>query len=174
LPGIVKRFIDALKGESFEADVFPDFLDAFSAVFRCSVSPETLRSLPPFITFALHESRAFPHRTSPARPSSAHGEHPRPKSSGVDVAGARERSASRASPFNPPITPSVELSRYEVGVHMLQLYADMLCEANDDLMAKFSKVLSASVSGVRGSMAMLMVRSGCCICLRSVTTAWSS
>ena len=140
----MKRFIDALKGESFEADVFPDFLDAFSAVFRCSVSPETLRALPPFVSFALHESRAFPQRTSPARPSSAHGEVPRPKSSGIDA--GRDRAASRASPFNPPITPSVELSRYEVGVHMLQLYADMLCEASNDLMMKFSKAVSASVS----------------------------
>jgi beige protein homolog 1 len=129
--------------------VFPDFLDAFSAVFRCSVSPETLRSLPPFITFALHENRAFPYRTSPVRPSSSHGHESnddRPKSVG------RDRSSSRVSPFNPPITPSIELSRYEVGVNMLQLYSELLCEANNDLMSKFSKAVSTSVSGTGYSL----------------------
>ncbi|KAF2673022.1 beige/BEACH domain-containing protein [Microthyrium microscopicum] len=133
---IVKRLIDALKGESFSADVFPDFLDAFNAVFRCSISADTLRSLSMFITFAFQETRAFP---MVRRLTSRNGDrNTSPGPSG------RERSHSRPSPFNPPISPSSEVSRFEMAVQMLELYADIICEpGREEIVNRFATTVTS-------------------------------
>jgi beige protein homolog 1 len=134
--GIVKRFIEALKGESFSADVFPDFLEAFNAVFRCSISGETLRMVPLFITYALQESRALPQRASSSlrnRPQSRNGK-----------AASREPSSQHPQ-FSAPDTSSNEVSRTEVGIQMLDLLADILCEPNVDIINKFAKAVTNKV-----------------------------
>jgi hypothetical protein len=129
--------LDALKGENFSADVFPDFLEAFAAVFRCSVSAETLRSLSLFITFALQDSRAFPGRT----PRSVDLSRPSRSNSQLKTSG-RERSSSSPSPFKPPLTPSNDLSRFEIGVQMLEVFSDVLCDQDTDLVIKFSTTVT--------------------------------
>jgi hypothetical protein len=135
----VKRLIDALKAESFSADVFPDFLEAFNAVFRCSISADTLRSLALFITYALQESRAFPTRRLPSRNGDRNGHR--------TFSGGRERASSLSSttnsPFNPPITLASEVSKFEVGVQMLEIFTDTLCEpGNDDMINKFATTVT--------------------------------
>src|ERR1700753_358564 len=147
-----------MKGEIFHADVLPDFLEAFNAVFRNSISGETLRMAPLFITYALQESRAFPNRVSPTRPqqiiqqqAAQNGSRPQ---SGQGL--TRERSNSRPSPFNPPITPSREVSRAEVGIQILDVLADVLCEPGPDgieLVNRFARTVTnkVSISSLRAS-----------------------
>jgi beige protein homolog 1 len=142
--GIVKRLLDALKGESFSADVFPDFLEAFSAVFRCSISPETLRSLALFVTFALQDSRAFPHRSSKVTLISRQAQKDLNGQGAVYT--GRERSSSRPSPFNAPISPSAEVSRFEIGVQMLEVFTEVLCEPGTDIVYKFATTVTNKVS----------------------------
>jgi hypothetical protein len=140
-----------MKGEIFHADVLPDFLEAFNAVFRNSISGETLRMAPLFITYALQESRAFPNRVSPTRPPQTLQQQvvqngSRPQSS---QGGTRERSSSRPSPFNPPITPSREVPRAEVGIQILDVLADVLCEPGPEgieLVNKFARTVTNKVS----------------------------
>jgi hypothetical protein len=131
-----------LKGESFSADVFPDFLEAFSAVFKCSISPETLRSLALFVTFALQDSRAFPNRTSTIAKRNRLGPL---NGHGGPVTG-RERSASGPSPFNAPISPAMEVSRYEIGVQMLEVFTEVLCEPGTEIVYKFATTVTNKVS----------------------------
>jgi beige protein homolog 1 len=139
----VKRLLDALKGESFSADVFPDFLEAFSAVFKCSISPETLRSLALFVTFALQDSRAFPNRLSKGTLISRQA--PKDLNGQGTVYTGRERSSSRPSPFNAPISPSSEVSRFEIGVQMLEVFTEVLCEPGTDIVYKFATTVTNKV-----------------------------
>jgi hypothetical protein len=135
----VKRLIDALKAESFSADVFPDFLEAFNAVFKCSISADTLRSLALFITYALQESRAFPARRLPSRNGGEHNGH----GALGRVSSGRDRASSVNSPFNPPITSAAEVSKFEVGVQMLEIFAETLCEpGKEETINKFATTVT--------------------------------
>lgn len=138
--GIIKRLLDALKGESFTQEVFPHFLNAFKALLKCSVSSDILRSLALFITFALQESRTLVNR--PLRASS----------------GARQLKKaptqpllSHSAPSTRPMTPSLQaesekLSKKEVGVRVLEAYAAFLCDdASATEIKRFAKTVTNKV-----------------------------
>jgi hypothetical protein len=129
--GLIKRFIDALKGESFTNDIFPDFLEAFNAVFRCTVSSDTLRSVSLFITYALHEHRAFHNYAQGARPVSSAASN-----------GLKPRSGT-ASPFAPASETAAFkiIPRFEIGVRMLEDFTELLCNLDrqsEELMRRFA------------------------------------
>jgi hypothetical protein len=143
MPGIVKRLLDALKGETFSADVFPDFLEAFSALFRCNISKDNLRSLALFVTYALQDNRAFPlagsrQNKNSLRPANGHA----PNNISSELLTSTPRSNSPGQ-----ITKAAnDLSRHEVGVQVLEMFTDLLCNTSSlDPIKKFAKTVANKV-----------------------------
>lgn len=140
ITGIVKRFIDALKGETFNADVFPDFLEAFTMLFKCSLAGDNMRSLALFITYALHDGRTFPYRARNKRSATrvSNGDATRV----IDSERSTPRSLSPATPE----AGANDLSRQEIGVQILEAYSDILCDPDsDDSIKRFAKTVTNKV-----------------------------
>ncbi|KAF2086354.1 beach-domain-containing protein [Saccharata proteae CBS 121410] len=134
---IVKRLLEALKGETFNDEVFPYFLDAFRALLDCNSSPDVLRSTALFVTFSLQESRALVNR--PLRSSSSVRQLRRPITPSM-------RPLSPLNPTSPSSRPRSStlqgrnLSQSELGIRVLEIYADFLCDStNAHAIRKFAK-----------------------------------
>ncbi|KAG5983741.1 hypothetical protein E4U55_007269 [Claviceps digitariae] len=61
---IVKRLLDAMKGEAVSEDVVTHFMLAFEVLVKSNMSPEVMRSLSLFITYAFHAPVSLKSRTS--------------------------------------------------------------------------------------------------------------
>jgi beige protein homolog 1 len=134
---IIKRFLDALKGETFSVDVFPDFIEAFSALFACNMTSENLRSLALFITYAFQDNRAFPTHTTRTKKAG-----PRPSNNGPKTLDSERSTPRSLSPgYNVDLGPT--LPRYEVGVQVLEMYLDLICDPNHRRVTeKFAKTVT--------------------------------
>lgn len=132
--------LDALKGETFSEDVFPDFLEAFSTLLRCNTSAENLRSIALFVTYALQDDRAIPMRTG------------RFHKNGQRQSGNQTPVASRIDPFarrsdSPTRVQQNDLSSHEVGVRLLQMYTEFLCDTTSlEPIKKFAKTVANKVT----------------------------
>jgi hypothetical protein len=134
--------LDALKGEAFSADVFPDFLEAFAALLKSNTSKDNLRSLALFITYAIQENRAFPYRSSRSIKVSN-----RNSNGGTPMALLSEVSTPRSSSPGQPSNSGNELSRHEVGVQVLEMFTDILCDpSSNESIIKFTKTVASKVS----------------------------
>ncbi|KAL1627864.1 Beige protein-like 1 [Diplodia seriata] len=137
---IIKRLLDALKGESFTGEVFPHFLNAFKALLKCSVSSDILRSLALFITFALQESKTLVNR--PLRSSSSAKQLRRAPTQPL---------LPNSTPSTRSMTPSIQaesevLSKKELGVKILEAYAAFLCDdASATEIRRFAKTVTNKV-----------------------------
>ncbi|TLD38946.1 beach-domain-containing protein [Venturia nashicola] len=133
---VVKRMLDALKGETFSEDLFPDFLEAFSTLLRCNTSAENLRSIALFVTYALQDSRAFSLRTG------------RFLKNGQRQSGSHTPVGSRTDPFversdSPARVLQNVLSSHEVGVRLLHMYTEFLCDTTSlEPIKKFAKTVA--------------------------------
>ncbi|KAB2571271.1 Beige protein-like protein 1 [Lasiodiplodia theobromae] len=134
---IIKRLLDALKGENFTGEVFPHFLNAFKALLKCSVSSDILRSLALFITFALQENRTLVNR--PLRSGSNARQMKRAPTQPL---------LSNSSPSTRPMTPSLQtesevMPKKELGVKILEAYAAFLCDdASATEIRRFAKTVT--------------------------------
>lgn len=138
-PGIIKRFVDALKGEMFNADVFPDFLEAFMALFKCNCSGDNLRSLSLFITYALQDSRAFSYR-------SIRSKRPTLRDSNDHISRTIDSERSTPRSLSPQSELNNDLSRHEIGVQVLDAFSDVLCDAdNVEFIKRFAKTITNKV-----------------------------
>ncbi|KAF1816742.1 beach-domain-containing protein [Eremomyces bilateralis CBS 781.70] len=128
---IIKRLIEALKGERF-SEAFPDFLRAFKTLIKCNMSPEILRNLSLFITFALHDERFSLNRSrrqGARAPNALQSVTPDP---------ATPRSVS------PQDDSDIDISREEIGVRILQLYTELTCDPGSIVMLKqFSRSITS-------------------------------
>ncbi|KAG0650396.1 Beige [Hyphodiscus hymeniophilus] len=133
---IVKRFLDALKAETFSRDVFPSFMEALTTLVRCNMTAEVFRSLALFITYAYHQPTSTTSRT----PKTQHGTLP-----------ARSGTISSSGPRRPMITMlfdgkdvvSTTLTKRQVGTKVLEMYTDLLCEkGNSANIRKFAKTVT--------------------------------
>jgi hypothetical protein len=119
---VVKRLTDALKGETFTTPTFKLFLEAFKALLMINFNGENARSLSLFVTYALHDSRAsYAKRTL------------RPKASLLRLRkGTPPTSAPELTPRSNSPTPlraeSPPLSLPDLGIAILSLLADLLCD----------------------------------------------
>lgn len=137
--GVVKRLMDALKGESFSADVFPYFLEAFKVLVQCNMSGETARSLALFVTYALHDSRTFARRTLRSKSSVM---RLRSRATPSTTPGSTPRSASPI--IDPNMAPGLSLA--DLGVAILNMLAELLCdEANITDIQRFAKNVTSKV-----------------------------
>ncbi|KIW04511.1 hypothetical protein, variant [Verruconis gallopava] len=134
---MVKQLLNALKGESFSKDVFPDFLEAFTALLQCNVTGDNLRSLALFVTYAFQDSRAFPNR------SFSRGARDN-RSSPLHTLQSSAHSTPRStSPGTNNGIPMNAVTPYEVGVKVLEVMTDLLCSSSDtENIMKFAKTVS--------------------------------
>ncbi|KAK0642245.1 Beige protein-like protein 1 [Lasiodiplodia hormozganensis] len=134
---IIKRLLDALKGENFTGEVFPHFLNAFKALLKCSVSSDILRSLALFITFALQENRTLVNR--PLRSGSNARQMKRAPTQPL---------LPNSSPSTRPMTPNLQtesevMPKKELGVKILEAYAAFLCDdASATEIRRFAKTVT--------------------------------
>jgi hypothetical protein len=136
--GIVKRFIDALKGESFMQEVFPSFVEAFRTLVESSLSAEIFRSLALFITYALHRPSASASRT----PMSRHGT----TSARLSMISVKSRTPTLITSLDDKQGTNPSLTKQQVGAKILEMYADLLCEKNSTAnLKKFARTVTNKV-----------------------------
>ncbi|KAH0562402.1 hypothetical protein GP486_002903, partial [Trichoglossum hirsutum] len=121
---IVKKMIDAMKADTFSPDVFPEFMAAFKSLVSSNMSSDVLRSLSLFITYSLHRSDHQPARTLRSRKSTLQIRQ--------KAATSPARSVITTKVSSPAIpqssTHSNTLSRTQIGVKVLEMYCELLCE----------------------------------------------
>ncbi|KAH6885261.1 hypothetical protein B0T10DRAFT_91786 [Thelonectria olida] len=130
---IVKRLLDAMKGEVVSEDTLPHFMGAFETLVMSNFSQEVMRSLALFITYAFHTPFTSLIRT------------PRPPS-------AISRSSTPAPIRRTPLdgtsavsTPSgvKYLTKKQLGVSVLRMYSHILCEkGNLSHIKKFARTVT--------------------------------
>jgi hypothetical protein len=134
----VKRFLDALKGENFTVEIFPEFKAAFSSLVKANTNPEVLRSLSLFITYSLH------------KPSPSASRTPRVKYGTVSAQGLSSGNQKRPALsviFDTKQTPTSTLSKKQLGIGILDMYTDLVCERGDTTnLKKFARTVTNKVS----------------------------
>ncbi|KAL2062245.1 hypothetical protein VTL71DRAFT_6511 [Oculimacula yallundae] len=133
---IVKKFLDALKAETFSHEVFPSFMEAFKSLVICNLTSEIFRFLALFITYAYHKPSTSASRT-PKRVS--------------DTLPSRSTSISRG-PKRPSISTilngndiasATSLTKRQIGNKVLAMYSDLLCDkGNTSNIRKFARTVT--------------------------------
>lgn len=135
--GIVKKWLDTLKGGSFSAGTFGLFLGAFMSIISTTLSAESLRTLALYITYAIYKPQGKSSQTTRSAripkyqaPGSSH--NPMPLITSGDL-------MKQPSPLQ-------ELSREQIALRILDLYSDLLCRANDTgNIKKFARTVTNKV-----------------------------
>lgn len=139
--GIIKRILDALKGESVAEEVYPVFAEAFKILIKCHSTSENLRALALFVTYSLHDSNISRQKTLRVKGSMARlrNESPSPANS------PRGTPPRNHSPSH--VSVGSQLPTKELGIRMVELYSDLLCEKNNaGDVQKFAKTVTNKVS----------------------------
>jgi beige protein homolog 1 len=137
--GIVKRFLDALKAETFSPDIFPGFVEAFNVLVLGCLNAEVHRALALFVTYSFHKPSTSASRT----PKVKYGTVSNPRQSS---------SAPKRLPINTLFNTNVDplshvLSKRELGRGILQMYTDLLCEKGSTInLKRFAKTVTNKVS----------------------------
>ncbi|PBP15812.1 beige/BEACH domain-containing protein [Diplocarpon rosae] len=133
---IVKRFLDALKAETFQQEVFPSFMEAFKSLVTCNLTAEIFRFLALFITYAYHKPTSSTARTPkntagtlPSRSASKSGGPQRPSIS--TLIDAKDLISSRA------------MTKRQIGNKILEMYSNLLCQkGNNSHIRKFARTVT--------------------------------
>ncbi|CZR63760.1 probable beige protein homolog [Phialocephala subalpina] len=133
---IVKRFLDALKAETFSQDVFPSFMEALHCLVKCNMTSEVFRALALFVTYAYHK----PTSSSASRtPKGLSGTLPVRSRQGAETP---RRPALDTMLDNPDII-STTLTKRQLGNRVLEMYSDLLCEKGNNVnIRKFAKTVT--------------------------------
>ncbi|KAI9812298.1 MAG: hypothetical protein M1827_004747 [Pycnora praestabilis] len=136
---IVKKMLDALKGDTFSSEGFPEFMIAFKTLVSCNISAETLRSLSLFITYALHRKNMPSAAPLRARKSTIQSRQKPGQTLARPIV-----STPASSPGNKSgSVSSSELSRAQIGIQILQMYSELLCEDNGTVnIKKFARTVT--------------------------------
>lgn len=136
---IVKKMLDPLKSETYSRSMFHPFMRAFRSVVNCNLSAETLRSLSLFITYAIQESRRSSKILS--RNTSV-----RTRQQTIHRLQRLSVSSSSSSLRSEHVDLKDNLSRAEVGIHILEMYQDILCEDRGSTnIQKFARTVTNKV-----------------------------
>ncbi|KAJ2900346.1 beige beach domain-containing protein [Zalerion maritima] len=137
---IVKRLLDALKGEPITEEMLPNFMAPFESLISCQFSSEVHRALALFITYAFHSATALQSRTPRPSTSVSRSSTPGPKRPILDT-------GSNASG-----SPSKVLSKRQLGKVVLDLYSRMLLDnGNKAHIEKFARTVTNKVTTTRPS-----------------------
>ncbi|KAJ6446995.1 Beige/BEACH domain-containingprotein [Purpureocillium lavendulum] len=130
---IVKRLLDAMKGEGVSEDVIEHFMNAFQALVKSNLSQEVMRSLSLYITYAFHTPTLSISRTP--RPLSAISRSSTP--------GPMRRLAGDASRTHSPSLGYAFLTKKQLGIRVLTMYSHILCEkGNMNNIKKFARTVT--------------------------------
>ncbi|KFA60535.1 hypothetical protein S40285_07586 [Stachybotrys chlorohalonatus IBT 40285] len=113
---IVKKLLEAMKGESVSENVLQFFMDSFKALVVSNLSQEVMRSMSLFITYAFHTPPSSTARTP--RPASviSRSSTPAPiRRPAFDMANGNSGTNARTA------------IKKQVGVEVLRMYTDILC-----------------------------------------------
>ncbi|KPM35037.1 Beige 1 [Neonectria ditissima] len=130
---IVKRLLDAMKGEVVSEDTIPHFMSAFEVLVKSNFSQEVMRSLALFITYAFHSPL-----TSLSRPSRALSAVSRSSTPGS----TRRTPIDTTTGVNSPSALRF-LTKKQLGVKVLSMYSRILCEkGNTSHIKKFARTVT--------------------------------
>ncbi|KAJ6781729.1 hypothetical protein PWT90_05226 [Aphanocladium album] len=130
---IVKRLLDAMKGEAIPEEVLPHFMQTFEVLVKSNLSPEVMRSLSLFITYAFHV------------PSPSMSRTPRPLSSlsRPTTPNLMRRQTGDGSGTSSPLPGVKYLTKKQLGTRVLSIYSRILCEkGNLNHIRKFAKTVT--------------------------------
>ncbi|KZF23043.1 beach-domain-containing protein [Xylona heveae TC161] len=136
---IVKKLLEAMKTSTFPSAVTEDFLAAFKFLVSSCLSAEVLRSLALFITYALHKSESITPRTWTRKATMPLRQNSTKRT--LRTASSHGSLSQSAQPSAP--TETQDLSRMQLGIRILEVYADLLC--NEDgtvLIKKFARTVT--------------------------------
>ena len=134
----MKRFLDALKAETFSREVFPFFLEALTTLVKCNMTAEVFRSLALFITYAYHKPTTSAIRTPRAHSGTL------PSRSGTKSNGSRRPIINTILDVE-DVTSSL-LTKRQLGNKVLAMYTDLLCEkGNTTQIRKFARTVTNKV-----------------------------
>ncbi|UKZ81439.1 hypothetical protein TrVFT333_009211 [Trichoderma virens FT-333] len=130
---IVKRLLDAMKGEAISEEVVPQFMGAFEALVRSNLSQEVMRSLSLFITYAFHLPTSVGSRTPRLFLNTSRSSTP----------GPFKRGAADGGDGNGLSYGTRSVSKKQLGTKVLSLYSRILCEkGNTNNIKKFAKTVT--------------------------------
>ena len=123
----------------FYPEVLDCFLTAFRSLLNNSLTAETHRSIALHITYSVFKAKDRP---SGLRPMQSHGKQAPPTFGPI----IRRSTAPVSSAMDGVEVPtSRALSRSEVGIKMLELYASILCEQDTANIKKFARTVTNKV-----------------------------
>lgn len=130
---IVKRLLDAMKGEAISEEVVPQFMGAFEALVRSNLSQEVMRSLSLFITYAFHLPTSIGSRTPRLSLTTSRSSTP----------GPFKRGAADGSDTSGLGSGTRTVSKKQLGTKVLSLYSRILCERGSfNNIKKFAKTVT--------------------------------
>ena len=137
----MKKWLDALKSDTFFLDTFNYFVEAFKSILNSNMSTEALRSLALYITFATHKSK---NKSSQA---------PRlarimlPLKDGMDNPRRRQTLSLPSPDSRAMLTGSKpELTRMQIALKVLEMYCNLLCSPDDTAnIKKFARTVTNKV-----------------------------
>lgn len=141
MAGVVRKLLDALKGESLHPDLQSEYVNAFKSLLRFNMSAEVLRSLSLFVTYCLHKTGSLTSRSRSPGDRNSQAGTPVPRSPGPGS--GRLWTASLMLLNNDGHN---ELSRVELAVMVLSIYTDLLCAGPDTgNIKKFARTVTNKV-----------------------------
>ncbi|KAM0342086.1 hypothetical protein ACHAPU_009699 [Fusarium lateritium] len=129
---IVKRLLDAMKGEVVSEDTISHFMGAFEVLVSSNFSQEVMRSLSLFITYAFH-SQPTPLTRTPRALSIV-------SRSGTPIPRRRGTPTDSTAAVNSGL---MFLTKKQLGVKVLSMYSRILCEkGNTTHIKKFARTVT--------------------------------
>ena len=135
----MKKWLEALKGETFTIDSFAYFMEAFRSLLTNNLSAESLRTIALYITYGTRKlqpnsSQSLRHARSMEQQLKSYTR----RATITDVS---------LSPEGPKKTPDSTLSPLQAAFEILYMYSDILCKAGDVTnIKKFARTVTNKVN----------------------------
>lgn len=139
--GIVKKWLEALKDQTFSPLAFTYYRKAFELLLFSNFSADLMRSLSLYITYAIH------------KPDDHYSELARRKSTRFGTGTpSRRKTVSSPTPgtdntLHPDPQSEPIMDSFEVAVCLLEMYTNCLCQqSNGNLLGRFARTVTNKVS----------------------------
>ena len=133
---ITKKWLNALKSDTFSSETLGYFLTAFRSLLNNALTADAHRSIAQYITYAVHHikdrTNQLQHSKSIAKASTPFGSILR-----------RSTAPIEADPFNHSHSSLDQvLSRRDIGIRVLEMYAELLCQRDTTNIKRFAKIVT--------------------------------
>lgn len=141
ITGITKKWLSALKGDVFYEETLEYFLTAFRSLLNNTMTAETHRSIALHITYSVYKAKD---KTGNLRHMKSNMRQAPPIFGPIIRRSTAPVTSLGMDGSDAP--PPKTLNRSEVGVKMLGLYADILCQHDTSNIKKFARTVTNKVS----------------------------